>query len=99
MFHQMISKARDRWLASNDCTIKDLIQYIEHTGQMRDAQVNAIKTYLFLKIACGCRPLARLFAEGTFNTVDIGELLLPDRIKEFLRTCLKSFLNANSVIE
>ena len=85
MFHQMISKARDQWLASNDCTIKDLIQYIEYTGQMRDAQVNAIKTYLFLKIACGCRPLARLFTEGTFNTANIGELPLPDRIKEFLR--------------
>ena len=85
MFHQMISKARDRWFASNDCTIKDLIQYIEHTGQMRDAQVNAIKTYLFLKIACGCRPLARLFTEGTFNTENIGELPLPDRIKEYLR--------------
>ena len=52
---------------------------------MRDAQVNAIKTYLFLKIACGCRPLARLFTEGTFNTANIGELPLPDRIKEFLR--------------
>ena len=85
MFHQMISKARERWLESNECTIKDLIQYIERTGQMRDAQVNAIKTYLFLKIACGCRPLVRLFTEGTFNTENIGELPLPDRIKEYLR--------------
>ena len=81
----MITNARNQWLASPDCTVRDLLRYIEQTGQMRDAQIEAIKTYLFLKIHCGCRPLSALFAEGAFNTADIGELPLPDRVKGYLR--------------
>ena len=49
MFYQMITNARNRWLASPECTVINLIAYIEHAGQMRDAQIDAIKTYLFLK--------------------------------------------------
>ena len=71
MFYQMITNARNRWLASPECTVKNLIAYIEHAGQMRDAQIDAIKTYLFLKISCNCQPLARLFQEGQFNTLDL----------------------------
>ena len=55
MFYHMITDARNHWLASDNCTVKDLITYIETTGQMRDAQINAIKTYLFLKIGCDCK--------------------------------------------
>ena len=61
MFHQMIKSARDCWLASSACTVKDLIAYTETSGQMRDAQIDAIKTYLFLKIACDAKPLFLLF--------------------------------------
>lgn len=50
-----------------------VIDYIVKTGQMRDAQVEAIKTYLFLKISCGCKPLAELFREGAFNTLDLDD--------------------------
>lgn len=71
MFYQMITNARNRWLASSDCVIKNLIAYIETAGQMRDAQIDAIKTYLFLKIGCDCKPLALLFQEGRFNTLDL----------------------------
>lgn len=49
MFYQMITNARNRWLASPECTVINLLAYIEHAGQMRDAQIDAIKTYLFLK--------------------------------------------------
>ena len=52
---------------------------------MRDAQIDAIKTYLFLKIKCESKPLYHLFTTGIFNTVDIGELSLPDRVKDYLR--------------
>ena len=52
MFYQMITNARNRWLASPQCSIKNLITYMESVNQMRDAQIDAIKTYLFLKIAC-----------------------------------------------
>lgn len=38
---------------------------------MRDAQIEAIKTYLYLKIACKGLPLYRLFADGYFNDTNI----------------------------
>ena len=37
---------------------------------MRDAQIESIRTYLYLKIACGNKPLWKLFAEGAFNDPD-----------------------------
>ena len=67
MFYQMITNARNRWLGSDQCTVKDLITYIESASQMRDAQIDAIKTYLFLKIACDCKPLSQLFQDGCFK--------------------------------
>ena len=61
MLYKMITAARDRWYKAPACTVHSLIDYIEHSGQMRDAQVEAIKTYLFLKIGCGNAPLSVLF--------------------------------------
>lgn len=69
MFYQMITNARNRWFASSECTAQGIIAYIEKANQMRDAQIDAIKTYLYLKIACGCAPLAKLFCQGAFNTL------------------------------
>ena len=85
MFYKMIERKRDLWFASEQCTVRTLVDYIVKTGQMRDAQVEAIKTYLFLKVACDCRPLPELFSSGAFNTLDIGELSLPDSVKDYLR--------------
>lgn len=65
-----------------------MLQYIEQRGMMRDAQIEAIKTYLYLKIACKGLPLYRLFAEGYFNdtrtdaeelTVETREVLQGDK--------------------
>ena len=85
MFYRMIERKRNQWFASQECTVRTLVDYIVNKGQLRDAQVEAVKTYLFLKIACGCRPLHELFVSGAFNTLDIGELPLPDSVKDFLR--------------
>ena len=52
---------------------------------MRDAQLEAIKIYLFLKIAGGNRPLYDLFVEGFFNTIDIDELPLSVTARMALR--------------
>jgi superfamily II DNA or RNA helicase len=84
MFYQMITNARNRWLASSDCVIKNLIAYIETAGQMRDAQIDAIKTYLFLKIGCDCKPLALLFQEGRFNTLDLQTVELSTTARTYL---------------
>lgn len=45
MFYKMIEAKRDEWLNSGSCSVESLIHYIEKTGQMRDAQIEAIKTY------------------------------------------------------
>lgn len=69
MFYKIITNKRDQWLMCPDCPASPLITYIEQRGKMRDAQVDAIKTYLFLKIECQNLPLAELFKKGKFNTL------------------------------
>ena len=64
MFYKMIENKCKEWYNSEQCTVRNLIEYIEKTGQMRDAQIEAIKVYLFLKIACECKPLELLFRYG-----------------------------------
>ena len=71
MFYQLIQYKRDQWFDSKECTIRDLVDYIRQRGMMRDAQIDAIKTYLYLKIACQGQPLWKLFAEGVFNVTDV----------------------------
>ena len=72
MFYVMVQNKCNEWYNSDQCTVRDLIEYIEKTGQMRDAQIEAIKTYLFLKIKCECKPLETLFKRGFFNTLQFS---------------------------
>ena len=85
MFYKMIEQARDRWYASPDCTVTDLIGYMIQQGYLRDAQIEAIKTYLYLKIACNCQSLKRLFCQGAFNTLDLDNLAITKSTREFLK--------------
>ena len=84
MFYKLIEKKRDEWFSSPDCTVKDIIRYIEQKGKMRDAQIDAIKTFLYLKIVCGNQPLQQLFSQGFFNTLDIREEPLCDATRNKL---------------
>lgn len=84
MFYKMINKARERWFLSDDCTVKTLIEYIETTGQMRDAQIDAIRTYLFLKIGCENRPLSFLFTHGAFNNLNLNDIEVSNSTREHL---------------
>lgn len=70
MFYKLIQTKRDEWLQKPACPVKNLLQYIEQQGMMRDAQIEAIKTYLFLKIACKNRPLWELFYYGILSSPD-----------------------------
>lgn len=85
MFYRMITKKRDEWLAK-DCPVAELIAYIDKQGKLRDAQVDAIKTYLYLKIACDNRPLAELFSKGVFNSLDLDELAIPMSTRVVLKS-------------
>lgn len=84
MFYKMIENKCKEWYSTEDCTIRYVIEYIEKTGQMRDAQIEAIKVYLFLKIGCGCKPLDVLFKTGVFNTIDLNEVELSTSAREYL---------------
>ena len=85
MFYKMIEEKRNKWLASADCTITSLLDYIEKAGQMRDAQIEAIKTYLYLKIVCGSATLAELFTRGTFNNLDLDDIPLSMSTRTYLQ--------------
>ncbi len=91
----MIDKRCKAWYASEECTVKELISYIMARGAMRDAQIEAIKTYLFLKIACRNRPLPELFKSGAFNTLDLDE----EELKSSTRDHLKNYPAASSFYE
>lgn len=84
MFYSIIQNKRDEWYNSQDCTVKELINYINDTNELRDAQVDAIKTYLFLKIKCNNMPLWKLFYDGAFNTLNVEELEIKQQFKDYL---------------
>ena len=85
MFYKMIERARDHWYASPECTVADLITYMTQRGHLRDAQIEAIKTYLYLKIACKCQPLKKLFCQGAFNSLDLDSLEISKSTREYLK--------------
>ena len=84
MFYKMIQKARDRWFNSDECTIREILHYILLRGKLRDAQIDAIKTYLFLKVKCRAKPLADLFSEGYFTNINADDLELKTKTRDFL---------------
>lgn len=86
MFRDMISRACESWYKSDECTVKELISYISIKGAMRDAQIDAIKIYLFLKIKCENKPLHELFCMGVFNTLDLSQERLSIHAHEYLIT-------------
>lgn len=86
MFYKLIEKKREEWLDSKECSVAELIHYIERRGMMRDAQLEAIKTYLFLKIACKNQPLWKLFVEGVFNDTNIGQVELTETARKIFET-------------
>ena len=47
MFYKMIENKCTQWYESERCTVKNLIEYIEKKGQMRDVQIETIKVHLF----------------------------------------------------
>ncbi len=95
MFHLMIKKSCEHWYNSEKCTVASFIDYIEKTGQMRDAQIEAIKVYLFLKIHCATKPLSYLFSHGYFNNINLDDI----EISNTLRTYLKENLAAAALFE
>lgn len=86
MFYKIIEKKRDEWLNSQGCVVSGLVSYIEHQNKMRDAQIESIKTYLFLKVECQNRPLWELFASGKFNSTNVDDLEVNSATREVLQS-------------
>ena len=86
MFYKIIEKKRNEWLRSPSCVVSELVSYIERQHKMRDAQIESIKTYLYLKIECQNKPLWELVSEGRFNSIDVDDL----EVNKTTRTVLKS---------
>ena len=87
MLYQIIDEKKNKWLQSENCTIIDLIKYIRDTAQLRDTQIEAIETYLFLKIEGQNKPLWQLFSEGFFiKGTDLSKLNINQTARDFLTT-------------
>lgn len=52
-------------------------------GLLRDAQLESIKTFLFLKLECENKSLWKLMFEGKFNSLNIDELPLTTSTRNF----------------
>lgn len=85
MTHSMITRSRDAWLSAPGCPVRELVDYMAAAGRMRDAQLDAIKTYLFLKVAHRGRPLPELYSEGAFNGLDLDELEVSATLRNKLK--------------
>ena len=86
MFYKIIEKKRNEWLNSPSCVVSELVSYIERQRKMRDAQIESIKTYLYLKIECQNKPLWELVARGKFNSINVDDL----EVNKATRTVLNS---------
>lgn len=85
MLHYIIQQKKNEWLQSDNCTISDLVKYIRDKGHLRDTQIEAIETYLFLKIQGQNKPLWQLFSEGFFtNGTDLAKLDINQIARDYL---------------
>ena len=90
MLNNVINIKKNQWLQSKECSVIALINYIKNTGKLRDTQIEAIGTYLFLKIQGENKPLWILFSEGFFNTgTDLAQF-------NFLHPVAANFLCLNT---
>lgn len=85
MIFQMITRARNKWFDSKNCTVNELIDYMVSKGEMRESQIDAIKTYLYLKIQCENKPIYQLMIDGVFNEpLNLEEVELKSTTKQIL---------------
>jgi type III restriction enzyme len=83
MLHTLLTTHKKNWLSTQDCPVRAVVDYIRHKGELRDAQIEAIETWLFLKISGGNKPLWQLFSEGFFNSdIDLSKLHISQEARD-----------------
>lgn len=108
MLNKIIRNKTNQWIQSSDCAILELINYIKRKGELRNTQIEAIETYLFLKIKGQNKPLWVLFSEGFFsNGTDLSKLNINQEAREYLKNNINAFslfdfsrqkVNGNSIL-
>lgn len=85
MIHPHIQALKNEWYSSKDCPMQGFMAYIRTRAQLRDTQIDAIETYLFLKIQGQNKPLWQLFSEGFFTSnLDLATLNINQTARDFL---------------
>lgn len=86
MLNELITRKKNQWLRSDNCPINTLSSYIRKRGYLREPQVEAIETYLYLKIEGGNKPLWELFSENFFTgDIDLNRLNVNQETRKFLQ--------------
>ena len=86
MLQNLIRQKTTAWLNQSDCSVKPILDYIYKKGALRDAQIEALETYLFLKIKGQNKPLSQLMREGFFNeNIDLNLLPIAQKTRENLQ--------------
>jgi len=86
MLNKIIEHKKKEWLEFVDCSVRDLLDYMVSRNKLRDTQIEAIGTYLFLKIQGQNKPLWQLFSEGFFtNGTDLTKQNINQEAREFLQ--------------
>ena len=85
MLDELIAGKKKQWLEADACPVKGMLDYMRKQGRLREPQVEAIATYLFLKIKGENKPLWQLFAENFFTPdLDLARLKLSEATRQFL---------------
>lgn len=96
MLQNIVTKKKNEWFNSDDCSVKLLVEYIRKRGELRNTQIEAIEQYLFLKIKGENRPLWKLFSSGFF--VD-GSDLSTANINQAARAFLEQNISARALYD
>lgn len=96
MLYNLIFEKAQKWIHSDSCTVKQLFEYINKNGNLREAQIQALLVYLFLKIEGDNKSLSTLFSENFFGTnEDLSKL----NINQKARDILNSNVDARALFE
>ncbi len=87
MLYNLIHTKAKEWLASDECTIKPIFEYIVRKNNLREAQFQALLVYLFLKIKGKNKPLYQLFSEGFFcQNLDLSSLNINQKARNIFES-------------
>lgn len=67
MIEPLIAARVQHWLAQPHCPATPLLAYMRSAGKLRDVQIAALQTYLYLLLEGKNQTLAQLWMQGTFS--------------------------------